>query len=257
MTSQIVPVRRSTDLDVALLGPVEVRAAARPFRRGAARDLVVYLACHRSGVRTARWVDALWPDRGVSPSTVHSTASDARRALGPDACGRPRIARHGGLLRLADCVATDVDQFVRLAGSGAPDAALQALGLVRGVPLGGLARDDWAVFDGTQARLETMVVEVALTAGERLVALGDAVGAEEAVRQALLASPYDERLYRALLRVTALQGNRARLRATMARLCVLAGESGAAPGRGEWEQALDRLHPETTALYQGLVAGRL
>jgi DNA-binding SARP family transcriptional activator len=245
----------AADLDVALLGPVEVHAAGRPFRRRVARDLVVYLACHRRGVPREQWVEALWPDRAVSPSTVHSTASDARRALGPDALGRPRLARRDGLLRLADGVVTDVDLFVQLAASDAPLAALRALRLVRGVPLGGLGQGDWAVFDGTQARLEATVVEAALAACEQLVALGDATAAEEVVHRALLASPYDERLYRALLRVIARQGNRARLRSTMARLCVLAGAVGADARRGHFDQVWDCLHPETTALYQGLVAG--
>ena len=44
--------------------------------------LVVYLAFHRNGVRHGEWSLALWPDRPVSLATVHSTASDARRALG-------------------------------------------------------------------------------------------------------------------------------------------------------------------------------
>ena len=254
MSSPVDPVESATDLDVALLGPVEVRAA-HSFRRGAARDLVVYLACHPRGVRTAQWVQALWPDRAVSPSTVHSTASDARRALGPDRWGQPRMARQGGLLRLAECVATDVDRFAHLAGSDAPDAALRALRLVRGIPLSGLSRSDWAVFDGTQARLEAMVVELALGACVRLVADGDATGAEQVVRQGLLASPYDERLYRALLRVTVAQGDRARLPTTMARLRVLAGDDGSVPGEGPSARFADRLHPETTALYQRLLHG--
>ena len=50
------------------------------------------------------------------------------------------------------------------------------------------------------------------------------------VRQALQVSPYDERLYRALLRATAAQGNRVRLHAAMAQLRTLAGEAGRRAG---------------------------
>ena len=50
------------------------------------------------------------------------------------------------------------------------------------------------------------------------------------VRQALQVSPYDERLYRALLIATAAQGNRVRLHSAMAQLRTLAGEA-AVPGQ--------------------------
>src|ERR1700749_1863062 len=69
-------------VEVAVLGPVAVHGAAGPFRRSAALELVVYLAFHRAGVRHADWSLALWPERPVSPTTAHSTSSDARRALG-------------------------------------------------------------------------------------------------------------------------------------------------------------------------------
>ena len=50
------------------------------------------------------------------------------------------------------------------------------------------------------------------------------------VRQALHVSPYDERLYRALLAATAAQGNRVRLRSAMAQLLTLAGEASPPTG---------------------------
>ena len=74
-------------VEVAVLGPVVVRGAPGPFRRSAARELVVYLAFHRGGVRHAEWSLAIWPERPVSLSTAHSTSCDARRALGRDSQG--------------------------------------------------------------------------------------------------------------------------------------------------------------------------
>ena len=70
------------EIEVAVLGPIEIRGAARAFCRASARELVVYLAFHRHGVRNDVWGAALWADRCVAPSTLHSTASVARRALG-------------------------------------------------------------------------------------------------------------------------------------------------------------------------------
>jgi DNA-binding SARP family transcriptional activator len=241
-------------VDVAVLGPVSVRGAAQPFRRSAALDLVVYLAFHRTGVRHAEWALALWPDRPVTLSTVHSTSSDARRALGRAADGAPNLPR-GVHLRLHDSVTTDVERFAALAASDRP---LEAMRLVRGPIFGGLHRTDWAVFDGTQSGVESLVVRTALRGAEAFVRRGRGSEAAVMVRQALVVSPYDERLYRALLRATAAQGNRVGLRSTMAELLTLAGELGRhdtrspAPGPGVAAQ-LGCLHPETADLYRGLL----
>ena len=245
----------SAKVHIAVLGPVEINGTVRAFRRLAARDLVVYLACHRRGVRTAQWVEAVWPGRRVSPSTVHSTVSDARRAIGSDGAGHPKIVRQAGLLRLDDSVVTDVEEFADLAADGDPLVGMRALEMVRGVPLSGLRGGDWAVFDGTQARVEALVVEAALTTAERLVAAGDPGSAELAVRQALIACPYDERLYRSLLGAVAAQGNRVRLRATMTQLRVLTGEPSGGQSRNPLSDLTDRFDPETTALYQDLLHG--
>ena len=119
--------------------------------------------------------------------------------------------------------------------------------LVRGPLFGGLHRADWAVFDGTQSWIESLVVRTALRGADACIGRG--LGSEAAwmVRQALRVSPYDERLYRALLRATAAQGNRVGLRSTMAELLALAGEPGgypaASPQVGTVERAAAGLPP--------------
>ncbi len=246
-------------VEVAVLGPVTVRGAAEPFRRSAALELVVYLAFHRRGVRHAEWALAIWPDRAVALPTVHSTSSDARRALGRAPDGTPNLPP-GVRLRLRDSVTTDVDRFASLADAGDPHRLVEAMHLVRGPLFGGLSRSDWAVFDGTQSRVESLVVRTALRGAEELSRRGRGSEAAWMVRQALRVSPYDERLYRALLRATAAQGNRAGLRSTMAELLTLAGEPGGrhaeSPQVGPCDGArLDCLHPETRALYRGLLDG--
>ncbi len=77
-----------------------------------------------------------------------------------------------------------------------------------------------------------MVVRTALRGADALVALGRVDEAEWIVRKALQLSPYDERLYRALLRTMEAQGNRIRLHAAMAQLQTLAGEAVAERAAG-------------------------
>lgn len=242
------------EVEIAVLGPVAISGAARPFRRSAALELVVYLAFHGRGVRHAEWALAIWPERPVSSATAHSTASDARRALGRDAEGRSHLPR-GVDLRLGASVVTDVARFVALAGRDDPRQLQRAMGLIRGPLFAGLRRTDWAIFDGTQSEIEALVVRTALRGADVLVRLGRADEAEWTVRQALRVSPYDERLYRALLVATAAQDNRVRLHAAMAELQTLAGEAAHPPARTVAAPREDCLHPATTELYRDLLLG--
>jgi hypothetical protein len=69
-------------------------------------------------------------------------------------------------------------------------------------------------------------------------------------------SPYDERLYRALLLALAAQGNRVRLRGAMAELLTVAADAPLPAPHGRSSGAeMGMLHPETTALYQELLCG--
>jgi DNA-binding SARP family transcriptional activator len=244
-------------VDICVLGSVAVRGAACRFRRSAALELVVYLAFKRRPVRHGEWSSALWPDRAVSTSTIYSTASDARRALGRDGTGAERLPRSGGHLRLGDDVGTDVDRFEALTSTDGLPGLVDAMALVRGPAFAGLRHTDWAVFDGTESSIQSLVAETALRAADLLVGQGRADRAEHIVRRALLACPYDERLYRSLLLAAAAQGNRVGLRSTLSQLVALAGEPPATAGwttaARQDEPVLSLLHPETAALYRELV----
>jgi DNA-binding SARP family transcriptional activator len=245
------------EVEVAVLGPVEIRGAALPFCRASSRELVAYLAFHRQGARSDVWASALWTDRCIAASTLHSTASAARRALGRARSGGEHLPRGGRRLRLADSVGTDVDRFARMAESPDPDRWKAALALVRGRPFEGLNLADWAVLDGTQAQLETMVVETALQAAEHFLRRGSGEEAEWVIRRGLRANPYDERLYRGLLWAMEKKGNRAGLWSTMAELRCLATDGGArsgGPGPGtDGHMSQSCVHPETVALFGALV----
>ncbi len=242
-------------IELALLGPFGLSGLVSPFRRSAARELVVYLALHRQGVGVATWSDALWPARLMSQATLYSTVSDARRALGHGPGGRERLPRQGRRLRLDDSVTTDVERFAALASSRDPRAWSEALSLVRGTFLEGLVLTDWAIFDGTQAQVESMVVMTALKAAEHLLRKRSGAQAELMLRRALRVSPYDERLYRALLRAADAQGNRAALRSTMAELLSVAGKGATESGVDLVRRRSESIHPRTVALYRQLARG--
>ncbi len=211
----------------------------------------MYLAFHREGVRHGEWSLALWPDRPVSSATVHSTASDARRALGRTADGAPRLPC-GSPLRLHPSVVTDVDRFAALARSHTCEAWIDAAQLLRGPLFGGLRRADWAILDGTHARVEALVVHTVLQAAECLRREARPAEAEWLVRRGLVVSPYDERLYRSLMLALAAQGNRTGMRSAMAQLLVAA--QGTRAPFGPWDtDDTDAVGPETTELYRELL----
>jgi DNA-binding SARP family transcriptional activator len=214
------------EIEVAVLGPIEIRGAARAFCRASARELVVYLAFHRHGVRNDVWGAALWPDRCVAPSTLHSTASVARRALGRAGNGVEHLPRSGRLLRLGDAVRTDVERFSRAAADPDPAAWREALGLVRGRLFDGLTLIDWAILEGTQAQVESMVVDTALKGAEHALLLGRGEEAEWMIRRALRVCPFDERLYGALLEAAEVMGNRVGMGLAVAELRRVTGDGG-------------------------------
>ncbi len=231
------------EVEVLVLGPVEVRGATRPFTRAWARELVVYLAMHERGATTDAWAEALWPDRTLAPSSLHSTASVARRALGVASDGLDHLPRSQGRLLLRPTVGTDWARFVRLADEEDPDAWSEALGLVRGRPFEGLRAPDWPLLEGISPAIEASVVDLAGRRSAVALKRGDARASSWAARQGLQVSPYDERLYRMLMRAADLAGNSAGVEAVMAELLTLVADD---------VEPCDSVHPATIDLYRQL-----
>ncbi|MFZ0665299.1 MAG: BTAD domain-containing putative transcriptional regulator [Acidimicrobiales bacterium] len=230
-------------IEILVLGPVEVLGAARAFTRAWSLELIVYLAMHPGGATSDQWATHLWPNRSMAPASLHSTASAARRTLGSTATGEDHLPRSHGKLALGPGVSTDWDRFCHLSRLKNPEAWRRALTLIRGRPFDGLRSTDWAVFSHVQANIESQVVDVAARRAEHCLKEGEAQGAEWAARQGLLVSPYDERLYRILMRAADLAGNPAGVEAAMSELLQLVG--------GEVEP-YDSVHPETYELYRSL-----
>jgi hypothetical protein len=151
-----------------------------------------------------------------------------------------------------------------LSASPEPAAWIAALELVRGRPFEGLDRADWTVLEGFVADMEEGVVDLALRladhllptsrAGQAPVSAGSAADAARAARRALRASPFDERLYRVLLRAADAQGNPGGVESVMRELGWLLRPEigdGGHPAQNPVDLS-DLVHPETAALYRSL-----
>lgn len=244
------------EVEVNVIGPVEIIGGARPFSRAWTRDLVVYLSFHPRGVSSEEWMTALWPDRLMAPPTVYSTISAARRALGKSKNGKDHLPWAHGRLRLSPTVGTDWDHFVVFAASAEPELWKQGLELIRGRPFEGLSSPDWPIFEGIAAEMEDTIVDLALRLGQHYLDRLEARSAIWAARRGLRASKYDERLYRILLQAVDLIGNPAAIEATMVELIQLLGgrlsDQKNMPIRPLSREECSIVHPETAELYRRL-----
>jgi DNA-binding SARP family transcriptional activator len=220
-------------LDVSVLGRVDVRVDGRPLRVGRTKsmELLVYLALHDGGVDTDRLWEALWPGRAMSAAVLHTTVSVARRSLRERTDGPPLVsdARGGRVYELNARTRLDWDEFERLVGQwcAPPTVAVsslaRALDLVRGPPFTSAAPGsyDWA--RGHRADMEEAIGSVAARLGEALLERGDAIGARRAARGGLRGAPYDERLYRVLMRAAHLADHAAGVESVMHELTDVLG----------------------------------
>jgi DNA-binding SARP family transcriptional activator len=235
--------RDCPEVEVRVLGPIEIVGAARPFTRAWAVELIVYLVMHRSGATSEQWATALWPDRVMAAASLHSTASAARRSLGVSVSGDDHLPRGHGRLQLGPSVGSDWTRFAELSERPDPESWRLALELIRGRPFEGLRAPDWVLLEGIAASVEAVVVDLARRYAEHCLSAGDPDGAEWSARQGLRVSAYDERLYRILLRAADAVGNPAGVESVMAELVRLVAED---------IEPYDAVHPETLELYRSL-----
>jgi hypothetical protein len=245
VSTRVARQRPAPGVDVLVLGPVQVEGANESFEgRPLLTELVVYLAFHPEGLLGEACAAALWPDRRVPLQTLSNRLHEVRRALGTMENGEPRLKRSDGRHLVSPDVRTDWWRFVALTGpESGPASWRQALALVRGRPFDGLARGDWAVFEGFLAAVEAAIVGIAVRLGEHLLEAADPLGAEWALRQGLLVAPSDERLYRLLMVACDDAGNRGGVESVLRSLAQVLDCSG---------DPLEMVHPETAALYRQL-----
>jgi DNA-binding SARP family transcriptional activator len=241
-------------LEVRVLGKIDLHGVAR-IHRAKALELIIYLALHPTGVDLDRLWEALWPERPLNRPTLHTTVSIARSHLGHGPDGTPYLpSSRDGLYRLSATISVDWTRFQTLTHLAATDpdratqALHQALDLVRGTPLESASPRgyEWALVHRTE--MESAIGEAAEQLARRSLDTHDHADATWAARRGLLASPYDERLYRQLMLAAYNAGNPAGVDAIMRELIqVLDAEA----------EPLDDLHPDTIALYKKLRGTRL
>ena len=250
----------SIDVEVRVMGTVDVLGAAQSFTSRRALDLVAYLAFHPDGADRDQLRAHLWPpDDPPSESTLANTVSRARKALGTDVNGKPYLPRVSpkGIYRLRPEVGTDVARFEALVSTARSDSSerrrqhLQtALELVRGTPFTGGAGDmyRWADF-GLRTRIDCMVDTAAHELAERCLEAGDPVGARKAVMTSLRLVGVCEQCYR--FRLIAAAENPTEVRQIMAELVGLLRRESDQP------DADDLISPDLLELYEQLMSGRL
>ena len=144
---------------------------------------------------------------------------------------------------MAGSVGTDWDRFLVLADGEDPDRWKEALTLVRGRPLAGIRSTDWSILDGTAPAMESAIVDLSGRLAGACLRSGDPAGTEWAARRGLLVSPYDERLYRMLLRAADAAGNPGGVESVMAELVRIVADE---------IEPVESVHPSTMALYRSL-----
>jgi DNA-binding SARP family transcriptional activator len=245
---------RPAPVEVCVLGHIELRGVPR-IQRAKALELIVYLALHPAGADPERLWEALWPERPLLRPTLHSAASAARAHLGDAPDGTPYLplAREG-LYRLHPLISLDWTRFqtlIQLANqddSRALSALRQALELVRGIPLEGTTPGDYEWAFAHRTEMESAIGDAAEQLAHRYLDQGRHTDAIWAARRGLLASPYDERLYRQLMRAAYDAGNAPGVDAIMRELLhVLDAE----------DEPIDELHPDTVELYKRLRGTRM
>ena len=244
----------ASPIEVRVLGKIDIHGIPR-IERAKALELIVYLALHPTGVDLERLWEALWPERPLNRPTLHTTVSIARSRLGDAPGGTPYLpTARNGLYQLNPALSVDWTRFQTLTQLATQDqdhatAALhQALDLVTGSPLESAAPNgyEWALVHRTE--MESAIGDAADHLARQYLDRHDHPGATWAARRGLLASPYDERLYRQLMLAAYTAGNPAGVDAIMRELIhVLDAEA----------EPLDDLHPDTIALYKKLRGTRL
>jgi DNA-binding SARP family transcriptional activator/nucleoid-associated protein YgaU len=212
-------------------------------------EALTYLALRESPVDREDLEITLFPTGANATKTFHNTVSAARRAVG-DALFPPPT---GGRYELSDRVVTDYALFCELAAQADDTddtdhaAALlhQALSLVRGEPFTGVGRN-YTWVSSHRGSIVAQVVDAAEELAEMRLAGGDWRSAEWAARQALLAFPCDERIYRLLMRSAAAAGNIPGVERAFRELCAVIAD----PDDGV--EPADTVHPETVDLLEEL-----
>lgn len=259
-----------TDLDIALLGSLEITLDRQPIddlRYDKVRALLAYLVIERRQHTRSALAALLWPDatEAMARKSLRNALATLRQALGDAEAQRPflLITRDTIQFNPGSSMQLDIAQFNALlavcAAHRHPEGSLcdacakhlqQAVALYRGEFLSqvGIANsvqwEEWVLLVREQLHCQ------ALDALAKLVGYHEHRGEDALARtyawRALALEPWNEEMHRALMRFLARSGRRNAALAQYKRCqAILAKELGLQPA------------DETTALYQRIQAGPL
>ncbi len=237
------------DIEVRVLGPVEVRGAS-PINRRRTVELITYLAMHPKGVTASQLKTAIWPEAMPTQDTFNVTVHRARAGLGLDRDGKhhlPHAVTTDNGYTVGPHVTTDLALFTDLVSRSRSESnenaeyelLREALDLLHGPPFEGVRGYDWAFTDGTVVEAEAMIADAAHRLARLALDRGDAGGATWAASQGLKSVPGSEPLYRDRMEAAHLNGDPAAVDRIVEELCRFV----------ETLDPLDDLHPETIALW--------
>lgn len=233
-------------IEVSLLGPprVEHHGHRVAFDTRKAMALLAHLALTDRPRPRDALADLLWPDADPERArgALRRTLSSLRSAIGAESL---EATRDHVLLVRGPHIAVDVDRFRLLRATGDPESAVD---IFRGELLEGFAVRDAPDFETwVRAESDALSRELASALSDLASlreAAGDRAGAVQAVRRWLALDPLHEPAHRRLVRLYALNGDRAAA-LVQYRECVrtLSRELGVPP------------LAETTRLYEAVNAG--
>lgn len=240
------------EIEVRVLGAVEIDGIAAPIERRRSEELIAYLALHPKGATDDRIKTVLWRDKAPTDGTFNTTVSFARSTLGLDSEGNPHFPRYsaaGHTYRLGPRVTSDIARFeARVAHAelcdeqDAIEALRDALELVRGASLDGTRGYEWAYSEHIVAAAEAKIADAAHRLAELCLSAGDHASANWAAIQGLKACEGDEALYRDRMMACHLAGNPAGVETAFEELC----------GIVEALEPYDALQAETVETYERL-----
>ena len=195
-------------VSVQMLGPPEVTGWLLPPERAVLTELACYLALHRDRPASGEQLRAaIRPDDDHEPSakTMRTYLSLLRKSIGADYLP----SGGGGGYRFSWLVTSDWEGFNQMSARENDLATrLYALELIRGRPFQGVPSGSygWVFSELWISQIETTIATVALSVATECLK-SDLLGkADRAVRQSLLAVPYDLTLWELRLRVAAAIG---------------------------------------------------
>ena len=207
---------KENNILIKVLGQVEIVGTLHPVNKTRLMESIVYIALHPKGVDKVIWATAIWPDQLLTRDSLNTAVWQIRRALGVMSDGTKHMPpSYSGILKFGSTVVTDYEIFRNLTKSTEDSDWEKAMSLVTGRPFEGLGDPNWITLEGYVSDIESRIVDITLQLAFNKTKARQFDFVIWVLRRALLAVPYDERLWRYLLITYSKAGNLAKLDSVM------------------------------------------